>query len=64
MLVGQKVPHRGRYTPTATELQRWAAYRQQNRVQASRAFGVAQALAEVRSADWQWDNQFYRRMPA
>lgn len=64
MLVGQRVPHRGGYQPKPEEMRRWNAYRQQNRLQAQQGFTVAQALDEIRSPEWQWDNNFYRRIPA
>ena len=61
MLVGQAVPHQNHYTPTADELQRWKTIRQKNHDQAQQGFTVAEALAEIRSPDWEWNNGFYRQ---
>lgn len=46
-LVGQCVPYRSAFVPSAQELARWNAVREQNRQRARRALTVAQALSLV-----------------
>jgi hypothetical protein len=60
MLVGQRVPHQAKFEPSAQELGRWAMFKQQNSHMARQSFSVAEALQEIRSPDWEWDNNFYR----
>jgi tryptophan halogenase len=60
MLVGQKVPHQAQFEASAEELRKWGMFKQQNIHMARQSFTVAQALQEIRSPDWEWDNNFYR----
>jgi tryptophan halogenase len=61
MLVGQRVPHQNPYIPSAEEMQHFQGFRKHNSDLASQGFTVAEALAEIRSPDWEWNNNFYRQ---
>lgn len=64
MLVGQQVPYRTAYKPSASEQQAWAQIRQQYRSQAAAGFGVEEALRIVRSPQFVWPTNVYPRMCA
>lgn len=54
MLVGNKVPYRQHYTPTAAERAIWQAHCQENVRQAKAGITVAESLAYVRHPGWSW----------
>jgi tryptophan halogenase len=54
MLVGNRVPYRGRYTPTQAEWLIWNQRRAQFKKQAESGFDVKQALAIVKGPGWRW----------
>jgi tryptophan 7-halogenase len=53
MLIGQKVPHRNAYSPSADELKAWADFTQKNDSMARQGLTVKESLAAVRSPNWQ-----------
>jgi hypothetical protein len=53
MLIGQKVPHRNVYSPSADELKAWADFTQKNDSMARQGLTVKESLAAVRSPNWQ-----------
>jgi tryptophan halogenase len=50
MLVGQAVPHRKHYQPSAKQLENWQRHRQENAAAAERAMSVREALDWVKAA--------------
>lgn len=59
LFVGQKVPHRKRYTPSTVEMELWQQIRTQIRSRARQGFTVKEALAIVRSPQWKWNSNFF-----
>jgi tryptophan halogenase len=51
LLVGQRVPYRKTYEPTARDLQQWKALRQKHAAAAAKAMSVAETLAAVRAGN-------------
>jgi tryptophan halogenase len=64
LLVGQKVPYRARYTPTAEERRLWAGIQTENRIKARTALTVREALDAVAGPNWQWVPGFFRNPAA
>ena len=62
MLVGQQVPCEAAYTPDAAERQQWEKHQRLFQAQARAAYGVREALALVRSPQFQWPRDLYPRM--
>jgi tryptophan halogenase len=54
MLVGNRFPHRARYTPTDAELRIWNQHRADNRRQAQAGMDVKEGLAFVKHPNWSW----------
>jgi tryptophan halogenase len=54
LLIGQKVPYRRPYQPSADELKIWSAERQKNKSMALRALTVRETLEKIRSPNWEW----------
>lgn len=61
MLVGQNVPHNGRYQPSPAERERWQSFMRGLNQTASAGLGMADGLAVIRSPGWQWLPDFYRK---
>jgi len=61
MLVGQNVPHSGGYEPSNTEVAVWQDYMRRLNQTASRGIGMAEAVQMIRSANWQWQPDFYQK---
>jgi tryptophan 7-halogenase len=59
LLVGQKVPYRARYSPTAEEQRRWDAFRSGNRALAQSAMGVGEALDVLSRPGVKWKPGFF-----
>jgi tryptophan halogenase len=57
MLVGDRVPYRGRYAPTADEWLLWNQRRAQFKSQAEAGLDVKQSLACVKSPSWRWHTE-------
>ena len=60
MLVGMAVPYRLQRPATAAEAAAFQAAQSANRATAARGVTVAEALAQIRRPDWQYDYSFYR----
>jgi tryptophan halogenase len=54
MLVGNKHPHRARYTPPPADLARWEARREHFSAQAQSGLDVKETLAFIRHPGWHW----------
>jgi tryptophan halogenase len=54
LLIGQKVPVRNPYQPSADEQRIWESARRQHAAFATRGATVAQTLAAIRSPKWRW----------
>ena len=54
MLVGNRVPYRGRYMPTPAEWQIWNQRRAQFKATAKLGMDVKHSLAVVKSRGWRW----------
>ncbi len=61
MLVGQKVAHNGTHQPESQELAIWQDYMRRLNQTAGQGIGMADALAMIRSSNWQWHPDFYQR---
>ena len=59
LLVGQKVPYRARYSPTAEEQRLWDANRAKNRSLAQSAVGVREALDVLSRPEIKWKPGFF-----
>ena len=59
MLVGQGVPFKHRYEPSAEERKKWAGYRSKLAEAASGAMGLAESVEMIRSEKWGWKPDFY-----
>jgi tryptophan halogenase len=57
MLVGNRVPYRGRYVPTPAEWQIWNQRRAQFRAQAQNGLDVKESLAYIRHPGWRWHGE-------
>jgi tryptophan halogenase len=62
MLVGQQVPHEAKFVPTDEEREVWRQIQAANRAKARQGFTVAEALSTIRLPQWQWDQDFYKRL--
>ncbi len=60
MLVGQKVPYRQKYVPSAEEWRIWHNVRMEHRMQALNALSVREALDAIASPGCQWVPGFFR----
>ena len=54
LLLGQKVPFRKTFTPTAAELAIWRQEQERNRLMAAGALTARQMLDLIRRPDWRW----------
>ena len=63
MLVGQGVPYKNSYQPSAEERANWSRIQQAVKNKVSNAYSVREALAFVRSEYWQWPKNMYVRTP-
>jgi tryptophan halogenase len=63
MLVGQGVPYKNPYQPSAQEQANWSRIQQAIRNKVASAYTVPEALAFVRSDYWQWPKTMYTRAP-
>jgi tryptophan halogenase len=54
LLMGQGVPFRRQYRPTAAEVKAWEDYRRRMRENASQGWTVRQTLEAIRSPKWKW----------
>jgi len=54
LLVGQQVPYQRRHHITSKELALWNNYRKKNQMTATHAFGVKEALSQLRDPRWCW----------
>jgi tryptophan halogenase len=54
MLVGQKVPYRAPYQPSATQWHRWQLHRTECMAIAQGGFTVKEALQRIRQPEWNW----------
>lgn len=52
--VGNRVPHRAKYTPSEAELKTWKQHCADNRRAAENGMGVREALSFVKHPNWQW----------
>ena len=52
MLVGQKVPHQSRYSPSPAEIQSWQERRSQYGSEAANALSVRESLSYLRGIGW------------
>ncbi len=59
LLVGQKVPYRAPYSPTAEEKRLWESVRARNRATAQNAVGVREALEVAARPDIKWDPKLF-----
>ena len=59
MLIGQKVPSRTVYTPSDQEKSIWDSMRKENYLRAVGGFTTSEALAVIRSPQWQWNPAYY-----
>jgi tryptophan halogenase len=58
MLVGNRVPYRAKYTPSAQERAIWNAHTEQFRqAVATRAMDAREALSFIRHPDWRWNDE-------
>lgn len=64
LLVGQKVPYRRCYHPSAEESAAWNAIRQNNKNVAVSALTVREALDIVMSPAWTWNPAFFGHAPS
>ena len=55
MLVGNRVPYRGRHIATDAERQTWDRHRAGYRAQAQMGVGVREALEFVHHPGWHWN---------
>ena len=62
MLVGQRVPHEAPHAPTPAEHTAWRQIQQQHLAAARAGYGVPEALALVRSPQWQWPGGLYPKL--
>jgi tryptophan 7-halogenase len=62
LLVGQKVPYRARYAPTAEEQRLWQGFQAGNRTLAQGAVGVREALDVVSRPDIKWHHGFFNTL--
>ncbi len=62
LLVGQKVPYRARYRPTANEQKLWQTVRAKNRALAENALTVLEALDIVLKPSCRWQAGFFRTL--
>lgn len=62
MLVGQKVPHKIKFTPSGAELEFCKQMRLKNQQVASEALSIEQTLKEIRSPDWEWTPGYYKQL--
>jgi len=63
LLVGQKVPHRAKYTPTADERRFWDAFRAENRAKAHAGMTIREALDRLYAPSWRWVPGFFGNRP-
>jgi tryptophan halogenase len=61
MLVGQQVPYKNRYQPSAEERQNWQRIQQAIHNKVATAFTVRDALAIIRSPTWRWPAGIYKQ---
>jgi tryptophan 7-halogenase len=54
LMLGQKVAHGRRHSPTGPELQAWSAEKQRMKSIALNGLSVRQTLAAIRSPSWKW----------
>ncbi len=54
MLIGQQVPHRKNYEPSAAEWKIWRGHVREMQTVARRGFGAAQTLQLIRQPGWSW----------
>ena len=59
MLVGQKVPHRGKHHPSPEELKIWTTYQNNLKKRAEAGLSMRESLDMIRSSSWQWKPDFY-----
>jgi tryptophan halogenase len=60
LMIGQKVPYRGRYSPTAEEKRMWDLVRANNRMVAQKAVGVREALDLISRPGVKWKEGFFK----
>jgi tryptophan 7-halogenase len=60
LLVGQELPYRARYSPTAKEKQLWDAARARNRAMAENAVGVRETLEVLSRPTITWKEGFFK----
>jgi tryptophan halogenase len=63
LLVGQKVPYRKKYVPTAAEKATWAEIRAYLRAQGQAGYSIKEAVENVRSGKWSWGADFFKQNP-
>jgi tryptophan halogenase len=59
LLLGQKVPYRRTFAPSAEEIRAWHLHRNDNAARARAGLTVAESLAFIRHPQWQWMPGFY-----
>lgn len=64
MLVGNKVPYKAKYTPTALESDLWRRWRAENDGKARAGLDIKEALAYIRHPGWQWHGDAPQKAPA
>jgi tryptophan halogenase len=62
LLVGQKVPHRARYTPTAQAQRLWKSVQARNQSLAQNGLSVQEALNVVTSPNCKWQPDFFKTL--
>ena len=63
LLVGQQVPHRSTYRPTAAELNIWSQLKKKIQIVASSAVSVREALATIRAPNFAWHDRNFYQLP-
>ena len=62
MLIGQKVPHKIKFTPPANEVALLNQIRYRNQQTAKQAISIEQALKEIRSPEWAWTPGYCKQL--
>jgi len=60
MLVGQKLPHRRKATPSEAEWHVWNGIRAEHRTRAETGLTIPEALRSISSPNWTWNPAFFR----
>jgi len=61
LLVGMQVPYQKTYHPDSREREFWKQLKAGFKADAERAYSIPEALAMIRSPQWQWPADMYKR---